>query len=284
MKLVKPLREKIGSLILVFVLLIVNAYCNLALAISRAYKKTYNENIIFNYESYGRDEGLADLSRTVGWFTSEYPVMVDVDNEYDNVSLMKDVYSIKKAFMGVNHLGLNYASLIYTTDELEFKHCPVTFNFLSTEFVFKNDLFESINLNLSENVEFDSDSSDSDGFDSDGSVSDGFDSDGFDSKSYGITFNINKVGDSYLIGGDYAKNTYLGDKFNEFVDNLKFELEFIGNYGFEDGGIVCCLSESQLGVYLDENVYDKALPIHLRGSSSVRMINLSMILKRPLTC
>ena len=39
--------------------------------------------------------------------------------------------------------------LIYTTKEFEFKHCPVTFNFLSNEFVFENQLFKSINDYLS---------------------------------------------------------------------------------------------------------------------------------------
>ena len=42
----------------------------------------------------------------------------------------------------------NYSLLIYVLGELEYKHCPVTFNFLSTEFSFENELFESINLKM----------------------------------------------------------------------------------------------------------------------------------------
>ena len=157
----------------------------------------------------------------------------------DDLSLISDVYSLKRAFKDVNNLGLNYASLIYTTKELEFKHCPVTFNFLSSEFVFKNELFESINYYLSE---------DDNGH---GEIS----SDVLDSESYGITFNVSRVGDYYVINGDYAQNTYLGDKFSVFLDNIKEELRFIANYKFDN--IVCCLSEPQLGVYLDEKVHDK---------------------------
>ena len=71
-----------------------------------------------------------------------------------------------------------------------------------------------------------------------------------DSESYGITFNISRVGDSYVINGDYAQTTYLSDKFSVFLDNIKEELRFIANYKFDN--IVCCLSEPQLGVYLDE--------------------------------
>jgi hypothetical protein len=54
----------------------------LALAISRAYKKTYDEDIIFNRESHGRDDTIANLNRTVGWFTSQYPVHVKVNNTW----------------------------------------------------------------------------------------------------------------------------------------------------------------------------------------------------------
>lgn len=86
----------------------------LALAIARAYKKTYDRDIVFNRESYGRDESLADLSRTIGWFTSEYPVAVNVTNSYDNISLMRDVYALKTAFKEVKNLGLNYSSLIFS--------------------------------------------------------------------------------------------------------------------------------------------------------------------------
>ena len=209
----------------------------LALAIARAYKKTYNEDIIFNYEAHGRDDNLADVSRTIGWFTSEYPILVKINNEYDNISLMNDVYSIKRAFNNINNLGLNYASLIYTTHELEYKHCPVTFNFLSKEFVFKNKLFESMNLYLSKEGKIDSER--------------------FDFQSYGVTFNISHEKDSYIIVGNYAGGTYIGNEFNTFVENIESELEFISNYSFENEGIVCCLTEEQLGVYLDEKVYDK---------------------------
>ena len=194
--------------------------------------------ISFNRESYGRDEDLADVSRTIGWFTSQYPVSVKIDCGKDTVSLVRDVYSLKKAFKDVNYLGLNYASLIYTTDELEFKHAPVTFNFLSSEFVFKNELFESINHYLfHNNLEI-------------------FEVDRFESDSYGVDFNVSHVDNQYVVNGNYALGTYIADEFNNFIDNIKFELNFIGNFNFDDG-VVCCLSESQLGIYLDEQVNDK---------------------------
>ena len=207
----------------------------LALAIARAYKKTYDKDIIFNRESHGRDDSITNINKTIGWFTSQYPVPVKTNNHYDAISLIKDIYSIKTAFKDVNHLGLNYASLIYTTQELEFKHCPITFNFLSNEFEFKNKIFESINHHLFKNEINDINLN--------------------KSKTHGITLNISHIDKSYIINGKYADNTYLSDKFNEFIENIKFELKFIGEYEFKE--IICTLSESQLGVYLDEKVNNK---------------------------
>ena len=206
----------------------------LALSFSRAYKKTYGEDIIFNRESYGRDESLADVSRTIGWFTSKFPVLVNVNGGNDDISLVSDVYNLKNAFKSVEHMGLNYASLIYDAGELEYKHCPVTFNFLSSEFSFKNELFQSFNDYL---------------FDNDINLID------VDSNVYGITFNILRLNDSYVVSGNYAQDNYLGDKFEDFIENIRYELEFIGNYKFDN--YVCTLSEPQLGIYLDEMVHDK---------------------------
>ena len=205
------------------------------LALSRAYKKTYGEEVIFERESYGRDESLANLSGTVGWFTSQYPIKIDVSEGCDSVSLMTDVYNVKTAIKDVKHLGLNYASLIYTTKELEYKHCPMTFNFLSSEFTFKNELFESYPLSSSQEMKI-------------GAT---------EEETYGVSFNVANQDEHYYIRGDYAEGTYISAKFNELLENLKRELDFIGNYTFEDDEFVCCLSEPQLGVYLDEKVHDK---------------------------
>ena len=44
--------------------------------IAHTYKKTYNENIIFNNKSYVWDESLSKLSHSIGWFTCEFSVYV----------------------------------------------------------------------------------------------------------------------------------------------------------------------------------------------------------------
>ena len=202
-----------------------------ALAIARAYKKTYGKDIIFNRESHGRDESLANLQGTVGWFTSQYPVLVNINNDYDDISIIRDVYKIKKAFREVNNLGLNYTSLIYTKNEFEYKYCPVTFNFLSSEFIFENNLFKSINQDFTPTEDE-------------------------DIEVYGVDFNINRVNDIYLISGDYPQDTFIGEDMSQFIENIKSELEFIGNFKFREGNVISSLSQSQLEVYFNEMDYD----------------------------
>ncbi len=204
-----------------------------ALAIGRAYKKTYGRDVIFNRESYGRDDSISNVNRTVGWFTSQYPVLVNVSAGYDVLSLVKDVYSIKNSFKSISNLGLNYESLIYITGDLAYKHCPVSFNFLSNEFLFENDLFVSVN-DSNEEISINQ----------------------YDDDFYGVSFNISqKANGGYLVSGSYAGDTYIEDKYQVFVENIIAELEFIAGYDIDDG-IVCSLSEPQMNVYLNEILKD----------------------------
>ena len=118
---------------------------------------------------------------------------------------------------------------------MEFKHCPVTFNFLSTEFSYRNVFFESVNHEFIESND----------------VTD------TDSLSYGVTVNIFREGNSYAIAGTYATDNYISAKFEEFARNIKSELDFIGNWKYDT--IVCPLSEVQMGVYLDEMIHHKGI-------------------------
>ncbi len=61
-------------------------------------------------ESHGRDNELApqvDLTRTVGWFTSQYPVVVELSDVQDLVSCQRDV---RAALDAIDFSGLGYDS------------------------------------------------------------------------------------------------------------------------------------------------------------------------------
>ena len=177
----------------------------LALGIARAYKKTYGDDIVFNRESHGRDDTIVNnLNRTIGWFTSQYPVYVKLSG--DDHSLNEDATDLKKAFNEIEHLGLNYSSLIYNFSEFDFKHCPVTFNFLSSEFTFNNEMFESLEVQALDDKTKELYS---------------------ENTHYGIDLNIYKVKEGYLVKGSCSVGTYLDEMFAEFVDNIKSELELI---------------------------------------------------------
>ncbi|MDQ0175265.1 non-ribosomal peptide synthetase [Bacillus chungangensis] len=115
-------------------------------------------NIAINMEGHGREivaEGIHVL-RTVGWFTSQYPIVLDT-------SQMEDIsYAIKytkESIRRVPNKGIGYSVLKYLTAEenkrnLEFKLNPeVNFNYLgqfSEES--ENDLFTVVTINFGQTV------------------------------------------------------------------------------------------------------------------------------------
>lgn len=101
--------------------------------------------------------------------------------------------------------------------------------------MFKNELFESLERDLS---------------------SDEVKVEESGGECYGITFNVFRESRSYFIEGNYADETYISKNFDKFIQNLKNELNMISRFDFEDETIACCLSEPQLGVYLDEKIND----------------------------
>lgn len=122
----------------------------LALCISSLTRK--NE-IQIELEGHGREEIVSgvDVSRTVGWFTSIYPVTLKMDSE-DLAVLVK---SIKEQLRKIPNNGLGFGMLKYLSEGflgVEKKH--IRFNYLG-EFQINNEIFEVSNqasgLDCSEN-------------------------------------------------------------------------------------------------------------------------------------
>ncbi|MCA1682348.1 MAG: condensation domain-containing protein, partial [Actinobacteria bacterium] len=93
---------------------------------------TGRERVLVDLEGHGREdlfEGV-DLSRTVGWFTTIFPVALDVPADCDLGGLLK---SVKEQLRAVPGRGLGYGALRYLTQSsgLADQAAPqVSFNYL----------------------------------------------------------------------------------------------------------------------------------------------------------
>jgi amino acid adenylation domain-containing protein/thioester reductase-like protein/non-ribosomal peptide synthase protein (TIGR01720 family) len=89
--------------------------------------------LLINLEGHGREEVVSDidLTRTVGWFTSIFPVRLKSPSMADNASIIKSVKEIVRA---IPDKGLSYGALRYLSGKKEefLKHeeKTVAFNYL----------------------------------------------------------------------------------------------------------------------------------------------------------
>jgi len=106
-------------------------------ALTRVFSSwTGSKTLLFDLEGHGREDIIAgvDLSRTVGCFTSLFPVILDVGNAFDLGSQLKQV---KESLRSIPNKGIGYGVLRYLCDQPEiperFKALPraeVSFNYL----------------------------------------------------------------------------------------------------------------------------------------------------------
>lgn len=113
-------------------------------AFAYAYLKTVNgDKILFNLELHGRDICNLDLntSRTVGWFTSEYPQLIMCDKLDGSVYEMID--NIKRQIREVPHKGQTYEMLKYYGGyNFGIETLDINFNYLGEIGFEKNPQFE----------------------------------------------------------------------------------------------------------------------------------------------
>ena len=94
---------------------------------------TGSRRLLIDLEGHGREEMIpdVDLSRTVGWFTTLYPVLLDL-SEAESVAEM--LAATKQQLRSVPHKGIGFGLLRYMSDNDElFKSLPqaeVNFNYL----------------------------------------------------------------------------------------------------------------------------------------------------------
>jgi non-ribosomal peptide synthase protein (TIGR01720 family) len=102
-------------------------------ALAKAFSRwTGNPHLLINLVGHGRGYQIEemDVSRTVGWFTSTFPVLLDVSGAGDIETSLKNV---KEQLQKIPHQGIGYGVLRYLTGENLFSSIPepeIQFNYL----------------------------------------------------------------------------------------------------------------------------------------------------------
>gem|GEM_PF-704386 len=108
-------------------------------ALGMGIKKAFAiEKILIALEGHGREEILNDVNikRTVGWFTSVYPVLLDCSSEYSGEDVSRQIKYTKETLRRVPNRGFGYGVLKYLAaeeqrKEVNFKLNPqIGFNYL----------------------------------------------------------------------------------------------------------------------------------------------------------
>jgi amino acid adenylation domain-containing protein/non-ribosomal peptide synthase protein (TIGR01720 family) len=95
-----------------------------------------NQQVLIEMEGHGREHFFDDLdiTRTVGWFTITYPLLLDMDGQE---SLEKRLQAVKESLTGVPHRGFGYGLLRYLDQDeavqAVFERMPaaeISFNYL----------------------------------------------------------------------------------------------------------------------------------------------------------
>ncbi|GFZ30329.1 hypothetical protein CSC2_08550 [Clostridium zeae] len=94
-----------------------------------------NDKVLVGLEGHGREDIMKEVSidRTIGWFTSMYPVIINIGQEHD---LSYSIRSVKESLRSIPNKGIGYGILKYLTSEenkkdIYFKQKPeITFNYL----------------------------------------------------------------------------------------------------------------------------------------------------------
>ncbi|EWM18610.1 non-ribosomal peptide synthetase [Kutzneria sp. 744] len=112
----------------------------LALALTR-WRRTRGvdeSSVLLRVEGHGREEAVvpgADVSRTVGWFTSAFPVRVDIPDAERASAVDAAIKAVKQRLRAIPDKGLGYGLLRHLNDETretleQYPDGQVTFNYL----------------------------------------------------------------------------------------------------------------------------------------------------------
>lgn len=125
----------------------------LVYSLCAALKDTFgNSEIAVMMDGHGREEFLenVNINRTVGWFTSVYPVIVELS---ENDMIKEDLEKVKESLIQVPNKGIGFGILKFLTDDVHKKditsnlNLQVSFNYLGQmDKELKSDIYEIENL------------------------------------------------------------------------------------------------------------------------------------------
>ncbi|WP_431605676.1 non-ribosomal peptide synthase/polyketide synthase [Amycolatopsis melonis] len=114
-------------------------------ALGRVLRDWTGHTPVIDLEGHGREELFADvdLSRTVGWFTTMFPVALDVPGDWGTA-----LKSVKEQLRSVPRRGIGYGALRYLTGTAPVIDPQVSFNYLG-QFDLPGDLYAGLHGELS---------------------------------------------------------------------------------------------------------------------------------------
>jgi amino acid adenylation domain-containing protein/non-ribosomal peptide synthase protein (TIGR01720 family) len=109
-------------------------------ALVRTFRQwTGSSSLLLDLEGHGREEIIEgmDVSRTIGWFTSVFPVVLDVE---ESLSPIDGLRCVKEQLRAIPHRGIGYGLLRYSSDRAAVKdqlralcNAEIRFNYLGQQ-------------------------------------------------------------------------------------------------------------------------------------------------------
>jgi amino acid adenylation domain-containing protein/non-ribosomal peptide synthase protein (TIGR01720 family) len=173
------------------------------------------EKCVINLEGHGREEIMEeiDITRTIGWFTSHYPLLLDISG-IKAQDLPCAIKVVKETIRSVGNRGIGYGILRYLTPDdkkngLQLKRQPdINFNYMGqfgqeTDKDGNSEVFEISSMRMGEIIspEF--------------------------PRDYAIDINGMLIGGKLILSFAYNKDEYKNDTIQELVDGFRSYLEDI---------------------------------------------------------
>ncbi|WBW99495.1 non-ribosomal peptide synthetase [Oceanirhabdus sp. W0125-5] len=177
------------------------------------------KSVMVNMESHGRRGGVegTDISRTVGWFTSTYPIILQ---GCDRGDISKSIKQVKENIRRIPNLGIGHDVLKYLSDKndinnlMHTKKAEINFNYLGQfDQDFQNEIFCMSEISVGDSISRESE------------------------LIYALDVNTVVVNNRLRVDITYNKNEFKEESIKIFADELKNSIYKVIDY---------CLSKDEV--------------------------------------